>query len=124
MSTRRIHWRPSGYSAPRARCGAWYGTAQVTRDEQKVTCGKCRNFLIQAQLSLEAVRGRLLVIELRDDDAARGTLIAASAAGLQVCRGPGREPQLIRWTRITSFDFVDHDASDSGDGAEEMPDVH
>lgn len=123
MSKTRVHWRAKGYSTPRARCGAWYGTAQVTRDRREVTCRKCLSFLVQADLSVEAVRGRSLVITTRDEEPERGTLIEASAAGLKVCRSPGQEPKLIRWTRIKSFDFVDQVVDDSADGHGDQKDV-
>lgn len=107
---RKIHWRASGYSVPRARCGAWIGNATLTRDERKVTCRKCRNFLMQARLSLEAVRGRLIAIEDRDGETQCGTLMEAVSAGLQLGRDDGGKPRLIRWSRIKRFAYLDRDA--------------
>jgi len=36
------HWHPRAYCIPRARCGAWVGTAHLTRTLALVTCARCR----------------------------------------------------------------------------------
>ena len=106
---RRIHWHPPAYAQPRPRCGAWHGTAAVTRDADKVTCQRCRRFMVQQALALEPMRGRPIRVTYKDGETEQGPLIDAVTAGLELCRITDGKRILASWPTIKTARFVDEE---------------
>ena len=112
MAKRKVHWHPPSAAVPRARCGAWMGTALVSRDDKKVTCRRCRNFMVQAELALEPMRGRPMEVTYKDGTTERGQLIDAARAGLELCRLGDGKRVLAEWPRVERADFLDNEPAE------------
>lgn len=113
MARLKRHWQPPGAAGPRARCGAWIGTALVTRDPRAVTCGRCRRLMPppdaepEPPLEIRPIRGRPVQVEYSDGGVEVGMLVNAVDAGLALCRRSDGKRVVADWTRIETARFLD-----------------
>ena len=115
MAPRRIHWHPPGYVQPRARCGAWRGTAAVSRNKDRVTCRRCRCFIAQATIGLIPIRGRPIRVAYRNGKTAEGQLIDALVKGLTICSRSNGKLITAPWSDIASFEYLDEHENSARD---------
>ena len=115
---RAVHLRAASSTRLRAACGAWVGTALLTRDKDDVTCRRCRGLIHRADLGVEPMRGRMMDVTLYDAEPLRAELVDAVAQGLLLRPPAGETPVLRKWSQIDKAEFVT--ATDIDDGLDDV----
>ena len=103
---RRLHLRARSSTRLRAACGAWVGTALMAREKAEVTCRRCRALLLQAELGVEPMLGRRMVVTMYESEPERGVLVDAVAQGLMLRPDDQEKPVLRKWSKIKKAEFV------------------
>lgn len=103
----KTHWHPDSATVPKTHCGVAVETARLTRDRDRVTCKRCRRFMVMAEIGITPVLGRPVEVRCDDGTRLRGQLFKAGRFGIELLRHQDGQQVVVRWGQLEGFEYLE-----------------